>query len=85
MIWYNNNYQKRAHDKFALHILKAGDKYANDRKRIKLFSIWPNINIRKIRSHRKKDNAVDTLKQIEMERKQIERKLYQKPLVIDNN
>lgn len=33
----------------------------------------------------KKDNAVDTLKQIEMERKQIERKLYQKPLVIDNN
>ena len=32
----------------------------------------------------KKDNAVDTLKQIEIERKQIERKLYQKPPVIDN-
>jgi len=33
----------------------------------------------------KKTNAVEVLQEIEYERKQIERKLYQNPPVIDNN
>lgn len=33
----------------------------------------------------KKTNATEVLQEIEYERKQIERKLYQNPLVIDNN